>query len=168
MSTRPPNIGGELELLDRLQRINQVDGGIRASTPVSSRPMLWTCPRCRCGIDVEDGSPFTLTGSRVDALRAVNGRVELEGLNDLSLPPLSVLGAIGVPPILLALDLDQMRTFRQRSAATEWRQLPPSMQPVPVEVRQWFTKLVGTSAVSLLNQRLLQTRDGSPQYSWSR
>ena len=78
------------------------------------------------GIDVEDGSPFTLTGSRVDALKAVNGRVELEGPNDLSLPPLRVLGAIGVPPILLALVLDQVRTFGPRSAATEWRQLPPS------------------------------------------
>jgi hypothetical protein len=116
--------------------ISQVDVGIRARSTGLVAADDVDVSAVSSGIDVEDGSSFILADSRVKALEAVNGRVDLEGLNDLSLPPLNVLGAIGVPLLLLALVLDQVQTFRQRSAASESRQLPPSMQPVSVEARQ--------------------------------
>jgi hypothetical protein len=116
--------------------ISQVDVGIRARSTGLVAAEDVDVSAVSSGIDVEDGSSFILADSRVKALEAVNGRVDLEGLNDLSLPPLNVLGAIGVPLLLLALVLDQVQTFRQRSAASESRQLPPSMQPVSAEARQ--------------------------------
>jgi hypothetical protein len=79
------------------------------------------------GINVTEGSPFILTGSRVDALEAVHGVVQQQGLNELSLPPLNLLGAIGVPLIILALILEQIQAFRQRSLGITRRRLPPSL-----------------------------------------
>jgi hypothetical protein len=81
------------------------------------------------GINVQEGSPFVLTDSRVDALEAVNGQAQYQGLNDLSLPPLNVLGVIGIPVVLLALLLDQVQRFRQRRRGGELRRMPPMLQP---------------------------------------
>jgi hypothetical protein len=54
------------------------------------------------GIDTGAASPFLLTRSQVHALEAIRGTVKAEGTNDLSLPPLNLLGVIGIPLILLA------------------------------------------------------------------
>jgi Right handed beta helix region len=81
------------------------------------------------GINVQDGSPFVLTDSRVDALEAVNGQAQYQGLNDLSLPPLNLLGAIGIPLVVLALLLDQVQRLRQRHGpGGPGRRLPPTLR----------------------------------------
>jgi Right handed beta helix region len=78
------------------------------------------------GINVADGSPFVLADSRVDALEAVSGQAQYQGLNTLSLPPLNVLGVIGIPLVLLALLLDQVQRFRERQRGiSDGRRLPP-------------------------------------------
>ena len=65
----------------------------------------------------------------MDALEAVHGVVQQRpGDNELSLPPLNLLGAIGVPLILLALVLEQVNAFRQRSVGNVRRRQPP---PIP-------------------------------------
>ena len=75
------------------------------------------------------GSPTTLTGSQIDALESIRGEVNQQGGNKLSLPPLNLIGAIGVPLIVLALVLEQVQAFRQRSVGYGRRLAPP---PVPV------------------------------------
>ena len=79
------------------------------------------------GINAAAGSPFLLTGSRIHALQAVRGELHQQGPNDLSLPPLNLLAAIGIPLILLAILLEQVHTVRQRrfgGSAARW--LPPT------------------------------------------
>ncbi|WP_433277530.1 right-handed parallel beta-helix repeat-containing protein [Pseudonocardia xinjiangensis] len=77
------------------------------------------------GINAAEGSPFLLTASRVHALEAVRGQVGQAGPNELSLPPLNLLGAIGIPLILLAIVLEQVHTRRQRRTGTAHRRPPP-------------------------------------------
>ena len=79
------------------------------------------------GINVAPGSPVRLAGSHVDALEAIRGTLSQDGINELSLPPLNLLGAIGVPLILLALVLEQVQTYRQRGVARTARRLPPPL-----------------------------------------
>jgi hypothetical protein len=78
------------------------------------------------GINVAPGSPVTLTSSRIDALEAIRGNLNQQGSNELSLPPVNLLGAIGVPLVLLALALEQVQVFRQRGSGRDERRLPPS------------------------------------------
>jgi hypothetical protein len=82
------------------------------------------------GVNAAPGSPFHLTGSSVHALEALRGPIQQHGTNDLSLPPLNLLSAIGVPLILLAIVLEQVHATRQRRAGIRRRRLPP----VPVGV----------------------------------
>jgi hypothetical protein len=107
--------------------ITQVDEGIRARSTDPVRADNVDIDALTAGITVAEGSLFVLTGSRIDALEAVHGVVQQQGLNELSLPPLNLLGAIGVPLILLALVLEQVNSFRQRSMGTVRRRLPPSL-----------------------------------------
>jgi hypothetical protein len=80
------------------------------------------------GINAEAGSPVLLTGSRVHALEAVRGEVDQQGVNDLSLPPLNLLGAIGLPLIVLAVVLELAHTVRQRRyGENAKRRLPPAL-----------------------------------------
>jgi hypothetical protein len=48
-------------------------------------------------------------------------------VNNFSLPPLNLLGAIGVPLILLAIILEQVHSFRQRRVGGNRRHLPPAI-----------------------------------------
>ena len=108
--------------------ITQVDTGIRARStdPVTADNV--DINAVTAGITVADGSPFQLTASRVDALEAVHGVVQQRpGDNELSLPPLNLLGAIGVPLILLALVLEQINAFRQRGVGNVRRRQPPAL-----------------------------------------
>ena len=83
------------------------------------------------GIAAEPGSSVLLNNSRVHSLEAIRGDVEQRGRNDLSLPPISVLGTIGLPLILAAILLEflhlylKMRRARARSRAYlhRWRAL---------------------------------------------
>ncbi|OLT05944.1 hypothetical protein BJF90_18610 [Pseudonocardia sp. CNS-004] len=64
------------------------------------------------------------------ALESVRGVITQQGSNDLSLPPLNLLGAIGVPLILLAVVLEELHTQRQRRLGRVTRRRRP---PLPVE-----------------------------------
>jgi hypothetical protein len=77
------------------------------------------------GIDAEQGSAATVRASSVHALEAVRGTVTLLGVNDLSLPPLNLLGAIGLPLVLLAILLEVLHLLRQRKYGPTRRIQPP-------------------------------------------
>jgi hypothetical protein len=81
------------------------------------------------GVESQAGSAVTLRDSSVHALEAVRGAVTLLGSTDLSLPPLNLLGAIGLPLIVLAILLEVMHLLRSRGVGPTRRMLPP---PVPV------------------------------------
>jgi hypothetical protein len=87
----------------------------------------------RIGIDTTSGSPFLLSGSRVHALEAVRGDLTEQRGNDLSLPPLNLLGAIGIPLIVLAMLLQLVhlvRTRGLRGRTPRWS--PPSVPTASV------------------------------------
>ncbi len=78
------------------------------------------------GLDAQPGSRVTLRDSTAHALEAVRGTVTLLGTNDLSLPPLNLLGAIGLPLIGLAMLLEFLHLLRQRRfGPPTHRSLPP-------------------------------------------
>jgi hypothetical protein len=77
------------------------------------------------GIDAEQGSAATLRTSSVHALEAVRGTITLLGVNDLSLPPLNLLGAIGLPLVALAVLLEVLHLLRQRQYGRTRRVQPP-------------------------------------------
>jgi hypothetical protein len=81
------------------------------------------------GIDVAPGSPVALTGSRVTALEAVRGHLTQQSDNDLSLPPLNLLAAIGIPFIVLALVLELVHTVRRRRSGEGTRRWSPPILP---------------------------------------
>ena len=102
--------------------------GIRARTnePVTIDNV--TVDAVTVGVNVATGTPVALTNSRVHALEAVRGDVNTDGKgNDLSLPALNLLGAIGVPLVLLALILEALHSMRQRRYGGLRRQLPPTL-----------------------------------------
>jgi hypothetical protein len=105
-----------------------IDGageGIHSRSPDLVRADEVRIDALNLGINAAPGSPFHLTGSSVHALEALRGQIQQHGTNDLSLPPLNVLSAIGVPLILLAIVLEQVHTSRQRKAGVRRRRVPP-------------------------------------------
>jgi hypothetical protein len=97
--------------------IDGADTGVRARTAKDVRASQVEIMAVAVGINIADGTPLLLSGSRVHALESVRGTVLQQGPNDLSLPPLSVLGAIGVPLVLLAVLLETAAALRQRRRA---------------------------------------------------
>ncbi|MCH6165058.1 right-handed parallel beta-helix repeat-containing protein [Pseudonocardia alaniniphila] len=84
------------------------------------------------GVNASTGSSVVLSNSRVHALEAIRGVVGQQGVNDLSLPPLNLLGAIGVPVILLAIALELVHAIRQRRVTAlrpRYRPGPPTGRP---------------------------------------
>jgi hypothetical protein len=79
------------------------------------------------GINSAPDCPFRLTDSTVHALESLRGEVAQQGDNDLSLPPLNLLGAVGVPLIVLAVVLEQVHAVRQRQVGVHRRRLPPAV-----------------------------------------
>jgi hypothetical protein len=77
------------------------------------------------GVNASAGSSVLLSNSRVHALEAIRGVVGQQGVNDLSLPPLNLLGAIGVPVILLAIALELVHAVRQRRVTASPGRLRP-------------------------------------------
>ena len=81
------------------------------------------------GLNVAVGTPVVLTKSRVHALEAVRGPLEPDPTagNDLSLPTINLLGAIGVPLVILAVLLEVMHSIRQRRFGGLRRHAPPTL-----------------------------------------
>ena len=77
------------------------------------------------GVEAQPGSAVTLANSTVHALQAVRGTLTLQGVNDLSLPPLNLLGSIGLPLIVLAAVLELVHLLRQRRIGPRPRARPP-------------------------------------------
>jgi Periplasmic copper-binding protein (NosD) len=100
--------------------------GIRSRSPEQVYASDVTVDTTELGVNTAEGSPFTLVNSNVHALESVRGVITQQGVNDLSLPPLNLLGAIGVPLILLAVVLEELHTYRQRRlGGTTRRRRPP-------------------------------------------
>jgi Right handed beta helix region len=134
--------------------ITLTNEGIRAQSGGAVRVDEVDVDAVAVGINAQPGSPVLLTGSRVHALEAIRGEVSQAGVNDLSLPPLSLLGAIGIPLVLLALLLELVHTVRQRrgGGGTE-RRTPPTL-----EARQTPTGSSGSPAT-----RSTPRREHSPE-----
>ena len=133
-----------------------VNSGIRARSPGLVRAEEVDIDAVAVGIDAAVGSPVLLADSRVRALQAVRGELTEQGTNELSLPPLNLLGAIGVPLILLALILELVRLARQRGCGSRPRWTPPR---VPVAaVRRSLTKSTGERARSRGSARAVPSR----------
>ena len=114
--------------------IGGVDEGIRARSPDTIKVTDADVSALTVGINAAPGSPIALVDSRVDALEALRGNVQQTGANHLSLPPLNLLGAIGVPLILLALILEQVQAVRtggHRHPAR--RRVPPKISTEPAQ-----------------------------------
>ena len=126
ISNTPTGIDAEAATTINGTEITAVNVGIRARATDLVAADDVTVSAMSSGVTVQEGSPFVLTDSRVDALQAVTGEANYQGLNTLSLPPLNVLGVIGIPLVLLALLLDQVQRFRQRNRPSgDQRRLPP-------------------------------------------
>ena len=115
--------------------IGGVEEGIRARSPEYIKVSDADVSAYTVGINAAPGSPITLTDSRIDALEALRGNVQQAGANHLSLPPLNLLGAIGVPLILLALILEQVQAYRQGGSSRNnaRRRLPPAISTEPAQ-----------------------------------
>jgi hypothetical protein len=109
--------------------INLVDEGIRTYSPGLVHADDVDVNAASVGINTATGSPFLLTRSRVHALESVRGTVNAEGVNDLSLPPLNLLAAIGIPLVLLAVMLQVVAAFRARRFGGDARRTPPTLTP---------------------------------------
>jgi hypothetical protein len=104
--------------------------GIRARTNESIQVDNVAVDAVTVGMNVAAGTPVQLTNSRVHALEAVRGTLangDKDAGNDLSLPPLNLLGAIGIPLIVLALVLEAMHATRQRRFGGGRRHQPPAL-----------------------------------------
>jgi hypothetical protein len=77
--------------------IDDVDEGIRSRSLDLVEVDDATVSALSVGINVAPGSPVQLAGSHIDALEAIHGTLSQDGINQLSLPPLNLFGAIGVP-----------------------------------------------------------------------
>jgi hypothetical protein len=102
-----------------------VNDGIRARSRGLVRAEGVDIDAVAIGIDVAANSPVVVAGSRVRALEAIRGEFTEEGGNELSLPPLNLLGAIGIPLILLALVLELVHMARQRRTVERRRRWTP-------------------------------------------
>jgi hypothetical protein len=111
--------------------IGLADQGIRTQSPSLVHADDIDVDAISVGINAATGSPFLLTGSRVHALEAVRGTLTAEGRNDLSLPPPNLLGAIGIPLVLLAVGLQVVAALRGRRYGGDTRRTPPALPALP-------------------------------------
>ena len=111
--------------------IRLTDQGIRAASTGLVHADDVDVDAVSVGIDTGDAGPFLLTRSQVHALEAVRGTLTAEGTNDLSLPPLNLLGAIGIPLVLLAVSLQVIAALRARRFGGDTRRIPPALPGAP-------------------------------------
>ena len=107
--------------------INGASEGIHARSPEMVHAENIAIDAIDLGLNVSPGTPFMLANSSVHGLQAIRGVFQEEGVNNFSLPPLNLLGAIGVPLILLAIILEQVHSFRQRRVGGNRRHHPPAI-----------------------------------------
>jgi Right handed beta helix region len=105
--------------------INLTDTGIRVESTGLVHADDVDVNAVSVGIDTGGTSPVLLTRSQVHAFEAVRGTVDAEGQNDLSLPPLNLLGAIGIPLIVIAVALQAVAALRGRRYGGDVRRTPP-------------------------------------------
>jgi hypothetical protein len=105
--------------------INLTDTGIRVESTGLVHADNVAVNAVSVGIDTGGTSPVLLTRSQVHALEAVRGTVTTQGTNDLSLPPLNLLGAIGIPLIVIAVALQAVAALRGRRYGGDVRRKPP-------------------------------------------
>ncbi|MEJ3654112.1 hypothetical protein WEH80_14195 [Actinomycetes bacterium KLBMP 9759] len=108
--------------------ISLVDEGVRSRSDAPVRAERISVDAVDAGITATAGSPFLLLDSTVHAREAVRGDVRQLGPSDVSLPPLDLLGAIGMPLVLLAVVLEQVHVLRQRNRRGN-RYRPPPVVP---------------------------------------
>ena len=102
-----------------------VDDGIRARTRDLVRAEGVDIDAVAVGIDAATESRVEIADSRVRAMEAVRGEYTEQGTNELSLPPLNLLGAIGIPLVLLAVVLELVHVVRQRRIVGRRRRWTP-------------------------------------------
>jgi hypothetical protein len=107
--------------------INGPSAGMRVRSSELVRAENVAIEATDLGLDVSPGSQMVLANSSVHALEAVRGVFTPEGTNNISLPPLNLLAAMGVPLILLAIVLEQVHSFRQRKVGGNKKRLPPAI-----------------------------------------
>jgi hypothetical protein len=108
--------------------INGSSEGIHARSPEMVHAENVAIDATDLGLNVMPGSQFMLAHSSVHGLEAVRGVFQqVEGTNDIGLPPLNLLAAMGVPLILLAIVLEQVHSFRQRRVGGNKKRLPPAI-----------------------------------------
>jgi hypothetical protein len=107
--------------------INGSSEGIRSRSPEMVHAENVAINATDLGLNVAPGTQFMLANSSVHALEAVRGVFGTEGVNDIGLPPLNLLAAMGVPLILLAIVLEQVHSFRQRRVGGNRRYRPPAI-----------------------------------------
>jgi hypothetical protein len=107
--------------------INGPSAGMRVRSPELVRAENVAIEATDLGLDVSPGSQMVLANSSVHALEAVRGVFTPEGTNNISLPPLNLLAAMGVPLIVLAIVLEQVHSFRQRKVGGNRKRLPPAI-----------------------------------------
>ncbi|TWF76027.1 parallel beta helix pectate lyase-like protein [Pseudonocardia hierapolitana] len=107
--------------------INGPSAGMRVRSSEMVRAENVAIEATDLGLDVSPGSQMVLANSSVHALEAVRGVFTPEGANNISLPPLNLLAAMGVPLILLAIVLEQVHSFRQRKVGGNKKRLPPAI-----------------------------------------
>lgn len=109
--------------------ITEVTTGLRARGPEAITAEGVDIAALSLGIDAAPGTPMSLKDSKVQALEATRGAVQLIGVNQISLPPLNLLGAIGVPLVLLAVALEIVHWLRVRRFRRPAGHQPPTLAP---------------------------------------
>ncbi len=109
--------------------VSESNVGIRSSSPGPVRAEQVDVSTIAIGISVDPGANLVLANSKVRALEAVRGTLTQEGVNELSLPPLNLLAAIGLPLVLFALLLEVLHVLRQRGVDGNRRRMPPQAVP---------------------------------------
>jgi hypothetical protein len=107
--------------------ITGAEEGIHSRSPDPVYASGVTVDTMDVGVNSAPGSPFTLVNSSVHALESVRGDIDQQGANDLSLPPLNLLGIIGIPLIVLAVVLEELHTARQRRLGRGTRRRRPPL-----------------------------------------
>jgi Right handed beta helix region len=104
--------------------VSESNIGIRSASRDLVRAEKVDVAAIAIGITVDPDATFVLANSKVRALEAVRGTLRQEGVNELSLPPLNLLAAIGLPLVLFALLLEVLHVLRQRGVDGNRRRLP--------------------------------------------
>jgi hypothetical protein len=112
--------------------VGQVGTGIRARAVGEVRIEDVDVDAGDVGLDVAEGTSVLLVDSRVQAVYSLRGPVEQRGVNDLSLPPVPVLGAIGVPLVLLAVVLELVAVLRTRRRRSDGPTDPGGTATAPI------------------------------------